>query len=919
MTVWKLVFLFAFVSCTAGLLPGAAAFRPIHVDLALPDGGAVSASSIGTSGDLVVGYTTATPNTGAAPYATAVFSITQNGVVVSEIGVPASPPTTAARIFVDCRNDVASGSGTIDINTGLAIVNAGASTATVTLQLRDLQGNLLASGTFQVNAYGHLSKYVDEFSPGFVLPQNFATAYGFGTLEISSDQPVSILALRSTLNQRSEYLFTSTPVADLTSDQASTDLYFPQIADGGGYQTNLILMNTSDASESGTIFFLDDSGSPLPVTLADGVTTASQFSYTVPANGVFRLVTNGAPAQVVMGWVKVEPTSGYSPVGLAVFGYVAGGILTAETGVPSTVASNEARIYVDMTGGHDTGLGVVYPVAGASASAGAVLNGVDGLGMALGADEMTVTLTALGLDGQALTTVSPNPATFTIPANGHKAKYVHELFESGLDSGFTGILSITSASPFAALTIRSLLNSRGEYLFATFPTAHSDAAAPSPVIFPQVAAGAGYQSEFIFLDAGAASSVTVQYWDDDGLPLTFGAGTVTSTNYSQSGGTVVDAMEIFSSSTQDLSGVKVTNSGSFTLAGSIITTSGNSSDTNQSSQVGLNAGVLVNSSADVALSRCSIVTTGSGANGLFATGSGSTAVMSHGSIYATGGNAHGVDVTYGGTITLDDVDIYTEGGSGAALATDFGGGTLNITGGTMVTTGIHSPGIYSTGVVSVTGATITAEGSEGAVIDGSNSITITDTTLYAAKSRGVMMFNSMSTISGSATFTVDGGSFTAAVGPLFYVTNAAATINVSGAELSAVSGVLLKASTGDWGSSGGTVTFNADGQALVGNMEIDSSSSVAATLQNSSSLTGAIDAANTGKTVGLTLDSSSSWTVTANSHLATLSDAAGISGTSVANIVGNGCNVYYDSSKSANGYLGGKTYSLVNGGQLIPE
>ena len=51
--------------------------------------------------------------------------------------------------------------------------------------------------------------------------------------------------------------------------------------------------------------------------------------------------------------------------------------------------------------------------------------------------------------------------------------------------------------------------------------------------------------------------------------------------------------------------------------------------------------------------------------------------------------------------------------------------------------------------------------------------------------------------------------------------------------------------------------------------------------------------------------------------LSGLTDTAGISGSKVTNIVGNGHNVYYDSA--ANSGLGGKTYALVNGGQLIPK
>jgi hypothetical protein len=44
-----------------------------------------------------------------------------------------------------------------------------------------------------------------------------------------------------------------------------------------------------------------------------------------------------------------------------------------------------------------------------------------------------------------------------------------------------------------------------------------------------------------------------------------------------------------------------------------------------------------------------------------------------------------------------------------------------------------------------------------------------------------------------------------------------------------------------------------------------------------------------------------------------------ISGDEVTNIVGNGHNVYYSKSSSANSYLGGKTYQLADGGELIAQ
>ena len=74
----------------------------------------------------------------------------------------------------------------------------------------------------------------------------------------------------------------------------------------------------------------------------------------------------------------------------------------------------------------------------------------------------------------------------------------------------------------------------------------------------------------------------------------------------------------------------------------------------------------------------------------------------------------------------------------------------------------------------------------------------------------------------------------------------------------------------------------ADLQTLTGDMTADSLSSIAATLKNGSLLTGKLTS------VAVTLDAGSVWSVTGNSALTSLTDSAGISGASIANIKGNG-------------------------------
>jgi hypothetical protein len=82
-------------------------------------------------------------------------------------------------------------------------------------------------------------------------------------------------------------------------------------------------------------------------------------------------------------------------------------------------------------------------------------------------------------------------------------------------------------------------------------------------------------------------------------------------------------------------------------------------------------------------------------------------------------------------------------------------------------------------------------------------------------------------------------------------------------------------------------------------------------------LTGSINAANTAKEMNLTLDFFSKWNVTADAYLTSLNLGNGISGTTISSIIGNGHTVYRD--RNATPKLGGRTYSLANGGNLAPR
>jgi hypothetical protein len=277
----------------------------------------------------------------------------------------------------------------------------------------------------------------------------------------------------------------------------TSPVYFPQLADGGGYTTALILSNTSGSPQTGTIAIFDNSGAALTVRPTNGV-VGSTFSYTIPAGGAYILQTDGSPASARAGWARVTPAAGStSPAGAGVFSYSPAGILVTESGVPSATATTRARLYVDKSKGHDTGIAIANP----------------------GSSAAPITLQMFEKNGTS--SVGDGSALLNVPSNGHMAAFVGQLI-SGLPDGFTGVAELTSVTPFVPLTHRSLTNGRGDFLLTTFPVADATQLPPSPMVFPHIADGSGYSTQFIFISASGSASVGVNFIGDDGSPLDVG-------------------------------------------------------------------------------------------------------------------------------------------------------------------------------------------------------------------------------------------------------------------------------------------------------------------------------------------------------------------------------------------------------------
>ena len=393
-----------------------------------------------------------------------------------------------------------------------------------------------------------------------------------------------------------------------------------------------------------------------------------------------------------------------------------------------------------------------------------------------------------------------------------------------------------------------------------------------------------------------------------------------SESVAQAGATEVDGETTtlssdYTTSNADESAILVENGGNATIDGATVTKSGgDSSNTENSEFYGVNSGILVTKSSTATIKNATISTNAKGSNAVFSTGEDSKIYISDSTITTTGSSSsRGLDATYGGYIEADNVNITTQGGSCATLATDRGEGTVIAKNSKLETNGTGSPVIYSTGDISIENTEGTANGSQMVVIEGKNSATVTNSTLTASATgnrgdtdqAGIMIYQSMSGDAGEGTGTFSATNSNLSIqtnskyyktAPMFFVTNTDAIVNLTNTKLSFGSNVLISCKgTSEWGksgSNGGKLTLNATNQTLTGDIEIDNISTLAMNLTSSSSYEGTINADNSAKSISLKLDSSSKITLTGDSYVSSLEDAD----SSYSNIDFNGYKLYVNGS-----------------------
>ena len=196
-------------------------------------------------------------------------------------------------------------------------------------------------------------------------------------------------------------------------------LIFPQIADGGGIRSEIILTNPASTEDSGTIAFKNGNGDALSV-MVDGMPQSS-INYLVAAGGVFKLETDGT-GDTQTGYATVVSDNQNSQITGTIIYNISG----FEASVPSSSSSPSHHVFAERSLTADTGIALANP----------------------GDENIAIALLLLDQNGQ-----TAGQATLDLPAGGQLAQFINQVFDP-IAPDFQGSVHAQSDDPFAMVGFR---------------------------------------------------------------------------------------------------------------------------------------------------------------------------------------------------------------------------------------------------------------------------------------------------------------------------------------------------------------------------------------------------------------------------------------------------------------------------------
>jgi hypothetical protein len=368
------------------------------------------------------------------------------------------------------------------VNTAVAFANiSDADTdARVSFVFTDQNGSDFGAGSLTLGPKQQMAGFLNQ------PPFNVAGPLR-GTFTFTASFPVSVIAIRGLTNQRQEFLTTALEVASIGAPSAN--LSIPHVVDGGGWSTDIALVNPTGVALTGRIQLRNTDGSP--------VTPEEGIAYAIAPRSSFVVTVGRRDNALRVGSAQVLPDPGNpAPYAAARYSLASGGVVVSETGVVAIHAAQAFRLYVEAASGPAGRIQTAIAIANPSP------------------DAVSVRIEPFDLSGNA----TAAPATVMIPGFGEIAAFASEMLRS-LPADFQGVLRITASVPVAVAGLRARYNERGDFLTAATPAVdETKRASTSELVFPQVVDGGGYTMQFVLMSgsAGQSSSGIVQFFSQNG-------------------------------------------------------------------------------------------------------------------------------------------------------------------------------------------------------------------------------------------------------------------------------------------------------------------------------------------------------------------------------------------------------------------
>lgn len=437
---------------------------------AMNDLGGYSLMKNGARAASTIGYALVDPDvTSVVPDGVAILTFRQNNVIVPESGIPASRALQHGMIYADINGAV---------KTGLAIANPADESATVSFYYVDSAGKTFGNGSVTIPAGSQVARFLDQ------TPFNSGPALQ-GTLVFDASIPVFVAALRGFTNERSEFIISTQPVAEMKASYEP--LVLPHFADGGGWMTQIVLLNPTSETISGSLQFTDASSD-------------SPMSYSILPRSHFRYQTSATNNAIRSGAVRILTSSNTAaPVAFGILSFRNQGVTVTEASITGARAAASHRMYVELQTGIQAGIAIANPSS----------------------SPVTVNLELAKLTGEKIGITG----ALTIGANAQVAAFLNQIpgFQN-ISTPFQGILRISSASNsgLAVAGLRGRYNERGDFLITTIPSPdENESSGRADLAFPHFVYGGGYSTEFVLFSgtSKAAPTGVIRLFDQAGQPI----------------------------------------------------------------------------------------------------------------------------------------------------------------------------------------------------------------------------------------------------------------------------------------------------------------------------------------------------------------------------------------------------------------